>query len=534
MEKIIYFCKNNISKTLLGIVFLLSFVSILLVFQEDILVDHDLAYAFGRKFFFPEHGRYIATFTNHILTENLPEIFNIHPNDFQPIFINPLKAFFAIVIFTFFTGSFFIFRQKQKPIVTIAFVLTYSLIFLSIFNANFALWLGNEYQAFFNYMENTVFWEYPMTFFIYIPFWSIFIYFETKGKIIPKNLYILTLILAFFICTSVEPINDAVFTAFGLYAIYLFAKNKFKLKNTINNNKQFFGILAAGILGLIAYYINPEDLREDHQVVTSLLTYQEYLTQQLPRFIEKYTNFFFIKNSVFLIIPFLLCLYIKFSKNFEDEKGKNKLILLTAINILGYLIFFASVFIIGFCFNYDKFWFEYTKWANMYAYSCLFFTLILAGYAIDQNKLLQPNAEKIKAVGCLLILVIFSKVLIFDNYQKSLEFTYFLKDLKKQYYTIEKLAVSQTTTELYLPISFSEFIGTDNNDNCWWLFAYIRSVHPDVIKTKIVFSDAVDENCLTKDEEQNLKFSNLLRYKRFRNKKDFNSFRPKEDTKIEI
>lgn len=72
------------------------------------------------------------------------------------------------------------------------------------------------------------------------------------------------------------------------------------------------------------------------------------------------------------------------------------------------------------------------------------------------------------------------------------------------------------------------------NGDDWWLLSYIKSVHPDICKTKIIFSDKIDENILTQEEEKELKFSNLLRYKRFRNKKDFNSFRPNPETKVEI
>lgn len=518
------------SKLIFVSIILASFAAILWLFKDDILLDHDLAYAFGRKFFFPEHGRYIATFINHILTENLPEVLNIHPNDFQTIFINPLKAVFTICIFLFFSYSLFIFSENRKPFFSLSFILTYIVIFLFLFNGNFLFFLGNEYQAYFSFMENTVFWEYPMTFFMYIPFLLVLIYFYTRKIHIPPNLYICLIIVSFLLSTSVEPINNAVFISFCLFACFLLIKNKFRITETIKKNSQFFGILFSAILGFIAYYINPAGLIYDHPLNTDVLTYKEYIFSAFSIFIKKYIRFFFIENVIFLLIPLALCIHLKISDKYETTTDKNALIQIVLFNITAFLLFFFAIFLIGYCFNRDVFWFEYKKWSNMYALSCLFFSLVLTGFIIDKNKLFKNYSNKIKVVACIIILVIFSKPLIFENYQRAIEFKILLKNLKKKYYSIEKIAITQTDSELYLPAHYKQMINGDD----WWLLSYIKSVHPDICKTKIIFSDKIDENILTQEEEKELKFSNLLRYKRFRNKKDFNSFRPNPETKVEI
>jgi len=96
-------------------VVLLSLGAILFVTRFDILTRHDLVFAWGREFLSPEHGRFLATFTNNLLTEIIPETINIHPNDFKPYFISSIKGIGIISICLLMANSAFLFAGFSTP-----------------------------------------------------------------------------------------------------------------------------------------------------------------------------------------------------------------------------------------------------------------------------------------------------------------------------------------------------------------------------------------------------------------------------------
>ena len=85
---------------LLFLIILISFVNILFFMRFDILTEHDLGYLYNRDFFNPEHGRYLATFLGSLVTERIPNLLNMHTNDFQPIYSILLTFFLKECIIT--------------------------------------------------------------------------------------------------------------------------------------------------------------------------------------------------------------------------------------------------------------------------------------------------------------------------------------------------------------------------------------------------------------------------------------------------
>ena len=51
-----------------------SFLTALHCLKYDMLIFDDYFSPYGRTFFTPEHGRYAASYLNHILIECLPDI----------------------------------------------------------------------------------------------------------------------------------------------------------------------------------------------------------------------------------------------------------------------------------------------------------------------------------------------------------------------------------------------------------------------------------------------------------------------------
>lgn len=169
---------NILNISFLALTIILAFLGIIFLTKYDILIRHDLVFSYGREFLEPEHGRFIATFFNNFFTEILPEYFNIHPNDFKPLIVSPIKAILAIMICLFISFSAFIFTQKKdktpqiisNPSFTFVFILT----FLSLFNNVFFF---KEEFSYLSIQETTVFLEYPCSLLVFIPFISYIAYF---------------------------------------------------------------------------------------------------------------------------------------------------------------------------------------------------------------------------------------------------------------------------------------------------------------------------------------------------------------------
>ena len=142
---------------------LLSFILIVYALQYNVLIDHDYVMSYGYSFMHPEHGRYLSTFMINFLIERVPYFFNIHPNIIEKLVIAPIKAVIIILFCLFFANAFFLAKKgKKNPLSfefsNIVFIITYVIIFLSLFNCNY--FFINEWSYFMT-QQTTKFFDYP-------------------------------------------------------------------------------------------------------------------------------------------------------------------------------------------------------------------------------------------------------------------------------------------------------------------------------------------------------------------------------------
>ena len=164
------------------VLILLSLFNIFYFMRYDILTEHDLCYVFYRVFLEPEHGRYLATFLGNIFTQRIPEFLNIHINDFQPVGTTSIKAFFVIITCILISNSGFLFNKKNfLNIFNAAFLFVYSLVFLLLFNC-FFFYEERYMEIYFNILENTVFFEYPLSILFYVILMSSLVYYGYNKK----------------------------------------------------------------------------------------------------------------------------------------------------------------------------------------------------------------------------------------------------------------------------------------------------------------------------------------------------------------
>ena len=503
------------------IVIILSMFVILFCTAFDVLTDHDLVFSYGRTFLHPEHGRYLATFTNNILTERLPEIFNIHPNDFQIIVINPIKAVLIIISCLYIANAAFLFKNENilKPqTYNSAYIFTYILIFLLLFNHNFFF---NSDRKYYSIFENTVFFEYPMSIFLYVVVLGICLYLFIKREKLNKANYIILLIASLLLGTSVDSVTLSVFAAWGIMALYfiILIIKAFIKKENLQNIKQnclyIIPVYLSYATGLYLYYLHPP---VEHEPNYGDYTFHEYIVNNIVPYIKTYINVFLGRNST-ILIPIIIILIIGlFLCKKEDIK---KLSLFVSVNILGFFIFFAAIFVIGY--NSDGYWIVFDKWINIYRVITLFYLLAVIGFVCDKGKF-EKYSDRIKIIICIIILAIFHKNLI-NDYWTNIENTRIkTKELRTVAYKAEKIATTVNTEDIIVPPEFEYYkdilwfdqIGFENCDYT----IYINNVHPKIKKKSVVYSEnALDNITFTEEELKELKFQNLLQEKMYRHKK---------------
>lgn len=499
----------------------LSLFTIMFCTYYDILTDHDLVFSYGRTFLNPEHGRYLATFINNVLTERLPEIFNIHPNDFQLFVINPVKAFLIIISCLYIANAAFLFKNKdvlKLQTYNPAFIVTYILIFLLLFNNNFFFNTGRAYYSVF---ENTVFFEYPMSIFVYVFVLSIFLYLFVKQEKLNKLNYILLLIASLCLGSSVDPVTLPVLAAWGIMAIYFIAVyiKAFIKKENFESIKQkclyIIPVYFAYAIGLYLYYRRPP---VEHIPDYGNNSFNEYIVNNIVPFIKIYIKTFLRHDSA-ILLPIILALIIGiFICKKEDIK---KFILFVSVNIIGFFIFFAAIFTIGY--DGNRYWITFDKWINIYRVITLFYLLAVVGFLCDYGKF-EKYSDKIKICLCIIIFAIFHKNLITEYYINLEETRNFSKEIRTAAYKTEKIAITSDSENIVVPEeyrNYKDILWFDQIafENCDYTI-YINNVHPKIKKKTVVYSDnALDNITFTDEELKELKFQNLLQEKMYRHKK---------------
>ncbi len=486
-----------------------SFAAVSNLLKYDILTLHDTIFSYGRTFLNPEHGRFIATYFNNLTTEVIPELLNIHPNDFQQIAIVPFKAVCVIVMCLLITNAAFIFSKRK---LNLAFVCLYLLVFLLLFN-NFFFF--NHY-GYCDVVENTSFYEYPLSLLLFMPFFSIIAYYFVNKIFPPIKVYIILYILAFFLGISVDPVNVPSSLILLLLGFHLIKDNK---KRIFEYKKELILIIILYIIYFIAmgfYFIRPVH----HFPNYSNYKFCDYILNFFIPYTKTYINLFLFHISMPLLPVFLIMIILPFIKNYN--KNKHQFIIYILIHAGTFLLFYFMLFLLGFNGEENTYWTYNPKWTDLYKATCLFYLLMTVGYLIDSNaKISESHSVVIKILLIFITIAILHKPLITDYWQNLNNYSDDLKELRKTSYICEKLAINQNSDKIILPEDMKRRVFQilfDDNNQCG-LHVYIRNIHPEIIKTGIEFSDNVDMSIFSDEELNTLRFQNLLQHRMYRHEK---------------
>lgn len=505
------FAKNfwgNFCTCLFLVVIIALYIFTSRIYSYDVLYDHDLILGFNRCFFVPEHGRYIATFINSVCSETMPVFFNIHPNDFNGMITNHLKAFSFLLLVLLLTVSAFLFKKRENSFFKMFFANFASLIF---FVSIFVILYSNQYFLSYEFLQNTIFFEYPMAFLFYIPFWSVVIFLYTK-KItkIKKSTVFLIFALCFLVGISIEELNFATFVSLSVLSLILFIRRKnFNLEK--KNLLFIFYLDLVYAVSLFLYYIKGNDSITDY----GAYNFFEYIQNIFPLFAKIFFKLFIIHNSK-LLIPIIVVLFLIFK--FSKEKESRKFVSIILINIFSIILYHFLTFFMGYScpgFIDTIFYVTYPKFIMLYKISLIFYLLLSIGYLTDEVlKISLKQQDLLKIIICLSPMLLFNKFTLFIENIKL--FTDEQKEYKKYTYIAEKIALKPTYGEyIVLPAELTEKTLRHSIISKEWLFDYYIFLHPKEFSEKkdILFSDdeKIDMSIFSEEELKELKFSNLLK-----------------------
>lgn len=512
----------NFSFFILAIIF--AFLIVMFLTKYDILIKHDLVFSYGRKFLEPEHGRYIATFFNNFFTEILPEYFNIHPNDFKPLVVSPIKAILVILICLFVSFSAFLFTKKenimQKTILNTSFTFVFILTFLFLFNIYF--FCDVAIGGYLAVQETTVFFEYTCSLLVFIPFLSYLAYFYINQTNPSKLNFIVLYILSFFTGLSVDPIIVSTFSIISFWALIALIENRKKIKENFKYVLVWSGIYCTYILASFFYFIRPSHnayYGDSNNILEYTLTY-------FGKYLNAYYNFLIDYST--LIIPIIILFVLSAVFLRKQHKCKRGFFFI-CMNLIILAFFYLMLFFLGFIQDATDssrfFGLYYTKWISLYEITVYFFLLLSSGLFIDSITSKNKISNIIKITVCVLIILILKVELITNNIKNIKNSQNEMKELRQAAYIIEQATINETKEKIILPEEYKKY-----NDSLFLdygpcsFFQYVNNVHPNIKKYYYELSE--DENINTEFKEKeniaDIKFQNLLTEKMYRHKKIIN------------
>lgn len=477
------------------------------IFSVLPMIEHDLSIPYGRTFFTPEHGRYIATFMANLLFEKIPIAFNMHPFDLNISLILAVRLFVMTIVLVMIALGFWLFSSKKNKgdlwILLFLYLVSYFL-------------LCNGYFMFLVFYNFVPFLEYDASVIPLFVFLSCTIFFYVNDKIPSRFMFLLLFISAFFTGITTELINVSALLYMSIMSCVVCMRYLFSDKNEIEKKRLSFFLWGYFVLifASVIFFINPIDHKFQNNHI--FLTYwKEFIPIFWENLVLRLKRLYFVLFGLFVI---LFCVRKKFQRQ--------NLRLATCIfaGNLGFLFYFSVVTYCINCFssvtmeNYDLF--QY-KFVSPYAAVILFQIFVVAGYLFET---LRFNSEKIEFFfKMLMIVVIFLSIYRYcDNNWKFVmhQRNHFLTR-RIHAYQLEKLMVEEAGKEtIVLPLRYNNYyVDSLEARNILKFLIYIH--YPDFQNLKtIVVDDRVHLDELSKDELKNLKFSNLLKHKII--KGDFN------------
>lgn len=452
------------------------------------LDHHELFIPQGKGLFFPEHGRYIASFLNNFLFEKSSVILNVHTADLRASLILVFVIIFSIMIFSVISCGIILFTKNENKNKMWYWLICYLSTFLILYDSQ------SEKLLYYDLIE---FFEYPCSLIPYLPFLAMIFKLFIKDENPSKFEYTLLLILSFFTGITLEQINIPAFLF--LFAITLFVGVEYlkEKDNTLLKQKfkNFSIIFAVNLISCLIYYVNPSD----HIPVDKYL-----LLYGSSGFFQEITKRTILDYWVAYVIMISGIIAILFCKKREG----NKLILAVVANTLSLLIYYYIVYYCIFCFYDVSSLIDNCKYFLLLFCILIFENFVLWGYFFNTKiikcKFLNHICLPIGLSVCFFFL--FNSFIDLTNVQNR---GYSRK--QKQYY-FEKYLMREVGKETIVVPNF-EIEDIDRN----LMYTLFILHYPDFqgVKTILVDKNLLLTDIILKEQTENkkLRFSDFLEHK---------------------
>lgn len=470
-----------------GIFIALLFISFFVIayfLKDNTLSYHDYWLFHNRSFFSGQHGRYVSTIVLNILLQRIPDLLHLHPQDCNSTINVYFKAFLIVITIMAYTFSCFIFNLKNSIKINFAHIILYSTLFLILFNNNYIFHHNRLYMCSF---ENAVFFEYPMSMLIYIPFWAIFTYLYVNNIDLNKFQTAIFAVMSVLLAINIEIINiHSLISIFVLFIILLFSKQK----------GNWWKYSFVGYLFGIGLFLARE---KGDFIPNQFNDFLSYIRLRLPEFTDYYINVF-IKEQSLLLIPIIIfaVLIIIACKNKPETK---KFICCLSVNIISLLFFYYLTFFLAGTDSTeifsDGFPIVYIKWQSIYKMTLIFWLIISFGYFIDSNsyEIIRDKSNIIRILACIILLFVFRHNLL-TNYINEMQITKKnMRDYKALLYSIEKLSLNDKSDNIIIPEKYKEnvFFSSFFPPEEWYIcnFNYLHNTKKKILYLSMTLIQAI-------------------------------------------
>ena len=423
-------------------IILIIFFFIKLLQKNSVMIMHDIFMPFEFNIF-NSYGRIPGQVIGYLLNNFLPDLFNLHPNDYRAGLGSTIFTVIYIILLFVFSYCFFLGNYKEKSIFSY-FETGFLLIFSSLL---FCLPIGlsfvkNSYPLVFSqFREYTVVSEYTLgliPFFLFI--FLLYKVFINNFKLDKKQVYLYSFI---FFLTSFWNEFLMLTSLFVLTFLLLLYKKK-----TINIFKENYLIFISYFAGIFVFILF-SDFFSGNTIASyeySFIDSFKNIFIYFKLFIKSFSYFVIFDKLIYFILIFLFSFLVL---KFDKEKGK-EIVFFNFSILFGVLTtLFSSILFINL--TSEFFLFLKTSFVILYTDILIAICLIILGRVYFY----KPNI--VKKISFIILFIVLNTAYAAYGYLNYNKYISYFQKIKVQAYRIEELTILYTIKDKIIkyPVSYA-------------------------------------------------------------------------------
>lgn len=397
--------KNIINNRFLSIflnvsVCIILFLFLFFKFQYEVIANDDLMDLVLGKMYF-HHGRIFSELFAKFMVYYLPNLLNVHIQNFAIFSSGIVKSLLFVILCALSSSLYFL--NKRSIFNSALIVITFFIFLAFLFQLKF-MWIFNTFQYYFGYLL-------PIIYFILL--WKLLINIYIQDKQIDKKTYFVLGLLSILNATG----NEICFFAFLCLLILLYIDISAPEQKKLF---RFLLLLNLGIAFLLFITDSAQSILHNYGIKPAI----NFSLTEIKDFIYVYWHKIFLENIFLWIISIFGLFFV------QDVKIKK----FVSFSILGFLLFFMTLYFLGQTFNYanyEPYW-EFPRFWILQPGLLLALKVFL--YSSSLYIIGSISKQKVKLV-LLAVLLLSSGVFIYKNF-KPIQLTSY--EIKRTVYILDK------------------------------------------------------------------------------------------------